>query len=143
MLQVTGTPIQGKQILIMGDYVDRGKNSIETLCLLLAFKIRYPNLMHLLRGNHECERITRLYGFYDEVKRRYGIPLWRKFTTMFEYLPAVALIDERIICMHGGLSPELVERGLGLINSRVKRPCGIPDTGMLCDILWSDPTDSG
>ena len=100
----------------LGDYVDRGKNSIETLCLLLAFKIRYPGLMHLLRGNHECGHIARLYGFYDEVKRRYGIPLWTKFVTMFDYLPAAALIDERIICMHGGLSPELVERGLDMVN---------------------------
>ena len=111
----------------MGDYVDRGKNSIETLCLLLAFKVRYPSMMHLLRGNHECQRITRIYGFYEEVRRRYGIPLWKSFISMFDYLPIVALIDERIICMHGGLSPDLVTRGLQIINQKIQRPCGIPD----------------
>jgi len=92
----------------MGDYVDRGKNSIETMVLLLAYKLRYPKQIYLLRGNHECQQITRIYGFYDECKRRYSVQLWKEFCQMFNYLPVAALIDERIICMHGGLSPEIV-----------------------------------
>ena len=93
----------------MGDFVDRGKNSIETMCLLLAYKIRYPNQLFLIRGNHECEKITRTYGFYEECRKRYSILLWKEFISMFDYLPLCALIDERIFCTHGGLSPHLTK----------------------------------
>ena len=57
----------------MGDYVDRGDNSIETIALLMSYKVRYPDKMFMLRGNHECESITRIYGFYHECRRRYTI----------------------------------------------------------------------
>ena len=96
------------KFLLVGDFVDRGKQSIETMCLLMAYKIKYPKMIFLLRGNHESISITRLYGFYDECKRRYSISLWRDFCTMFNYLPVSAVIDERILCMHGGLSPDLI-----------------------------------
>lgn len=93
--------------LFLGDYVDRGKQSLETVCLLLAYKIKYPENFFLLRGNHECASINRIYGFYDECKRRYNIKLWKTFTDCFNCLPIAAIIDEKILCMHGGLSPEL------------------------------------
>ena len=91
----------------MGDYVDRGKQSLETICLLLAYKIKYSENFFLLRGNHECASINRIYGFYDECRRRYSIKLWKIFTDCFNSLPVAALIDDKILCMHGGLSPEL------------------------------------
>ncbi|KAJ6841741.1 serine/threonine-protein phosphatase PP1 [Iris pallida] len=93
--------------LFLGDYVDRGKQSIETICLLLAYKIKYPENFFLLRGNHECASINRIYGFYDECKRRFNVRLWKVFTDCFNCLPVAALIDEKILCMHGGLSPLL------------------------------------
>jgi serine/threonine-protein phosphatase PP1 catalytic subunit len=122
--------------LFLGDYVDRGKQSLETICLLLAYKIRYPEQVFLLRGNHEDAKINRIYGFYDECKRRFNVRLWKIFTDCFNCLPVAALIDEKILCMHGGLSPDL-ER-LSQINE-LERPIEIPDNGLLCDLLWSDP----
>lgn len=122
--------------LFLGDYVDRGRQSLECICLLLAYKIKYPNNFFLLRGNHECASINRIYGFYDECKRRYSINLWKIFTECFDWLPIAALIDRRILCMHGGISPDL--KSLEQIK-RIPRPTDVPDKGLLCDLLWSDP----
>jgi len=122
--------------LFLGDYVDRGKQSLETVCLLLAYKVKYPENFFLLRGNHECASINRIYGFYDECKRRYSIKLWKTFTDCFNTLPVSAVVDEKILCMHGGLSPEL--KSFEQIR-RIMRPTDIPDSGLLCDLLWSDP----
>ncbi|KAK2996146.1 hypothetical protein RJ639_029474 [Escallonia herrerae] len=123
--------------LFLGDYVDRGKQSLETICLLLAYKIKYPENFFLLRGNHECASINRIYGFYDECKRRFNVKLWKAFTDCFNCLPVAALIDDKILCMHGGLSPDLSD--LDQIRN-LPRPTAIPDTGLLCDLLWSDPS---
>ncbi|XP_077232916.1 serine/threonine-protein phosphatase PP1-like [Tasmannia lanceolata] len=122
--------------LFLGDYVDRGKQSIETICLLLAYKIKFPDNFFLLRGNHECASINRIYGFYDECKRRFSVRLWRIFTDCFNCLPVAAIIDDKIFCMHGGLSPEL--DSLDLIRG-IERPVDVPDQGLLCDLLWADP----
>ena len=122
--------------LFLGDYIDRGKQSIETICLLLCYKVKFPENFFLLRGNHECAQINRIYGFYDECRRRYSIKLWKVFSDVFNCLPVAALIDEKIFCMHGGLSPEL--RNLDQIKN-IMRPTDVPDTGLLCDLLWSDP----
>lgn len=122
--------------LFLGDYVDRGRQSIETICLLLAYKVKYPKNFFVLRGNHETATVNRGYGFYDECKRRYNIRLWKTFNDCFNCLPVAGLIDKRILCMHGGLSPCL--QHLEQIN-RLTRPTDVPDTGLLCDLLWSDP----
>ena len=122
--------------LFLGDYVDRGKQSLETVCLLLCYKIKYPTKVTLLRGYHESSVTNRIYGFYDECKRRYNVRIWRSFTDLFNFLPVAAIIDEKILCMHGGLSPEL--KNLQNIEN-ISRPTDIPDSGLLCDLLWSDP----
>ncbi|EEB07451.1 serine/threonine protein phosphatase Sds21 [Schizosaccharomyces japonicus yFS275] len=124
--------------LFLGDYVDRGKQSLETICLLFAYKIKFPENFFLLRGNHESAAINRIYGFYDECKRRYSIKLWKQFTDCFNCLPIVAVIDEKIICMHGGLSPDL--RSFDQIQ-QIIRPTDVPDSGLMCDLLWSDPEE--
>lgn len=135
LFEYGGFPPQANY-LFLGDYVDRGKQSLETICLLLAYKIKYPENFFLLRGNHECASINRIYGFYDECKRRFNVRLWKTFTDCFNWLPVAALVDDKILCMHGGLSPDL--KHLDEIRS-LPRPVAIPDTGLLCDLLWADP----
>ena len=125
--------------LFLGDYVDRGKQSLECLLLLLCLKIKYPDKIFLLRGNHECEALNKMYGFFDECKRRLSIKCFKKIITLFNIMPISALINENILCMHGGLSKDL--QNIEQIN-KILRPTDIPNEGLLCDILWSDPNES-
>ena len=139
ILEFGGYPPDANYYLFLGDYVDRGKQSLETICLLLAYKIKYPENFFMTRGNHECSSINRIYGFYDECKKRFSIKLWKTFTDCFNCLPVAAILDDKIICMHGGLGPDLdkIDRIKNII-----RPTDVPERGLLCDLLWSDPDDS-
>eukprot|EP00756_Hemistasia_phaeocysticola_P052812 Hpha_TRINITY_DN28108_c0_g1::TRINITY_DN28108_c0_g1_i1::g.103246::m.103246/K06269/PPP1C; serine/threonine-protein phosphatase PP1 catalytic subunit len=131
--------------LFLGNYVDRGSHSIETLALLLAFKIKFPEKVFLLRGNHECKAMTRIYGFQKDCKRRFNIQTWRNINEdVFDCLPFAAVIDDKIFCAHGGLSPALTDpstpggHDLNQI-AEVQRPMDAPESGLVCDLLWADP----
>ncbi|PPS07769.1 hypothetical protein GOBAR_AA12873 [Gossypium barbadense] len=153
--------------LFMGDYVDRGYYSVETVTLLVAIKARYPQRITILRGNHESRQITQVYGFYDECLRKYGTAnVWKTFTDLFDYFPLTALpvkspvticgdihgqfhdlaelfriggkVESEIFCLHGGLSPAIET----LDNIRnFDRVQEVPHEGPMCDLLWSDPDD--
>ena len=123
----------------MGYYVDRGYNGVEVLELLLALKVKYPEHITLLRGNHESRQICFAYGFYEEITRKYGnANAWEYFTDLFDYLPLAALVEGQIFCVHGGLSPYIstVDQ-IRLINRKME----IPREGVFCDLMWSDPDD--
>ena len=124
------------KFLFLGDYVDRGKNSLECILLLLCLKIKFPERIFLLRGNHESADVNRTFGFYDECKRKVSLKIYKKFCNLFNILPITALISEKILCMHGGLSKDLTN--INQLKS-IKRPTEIPDKGLLCDLIWSDP----
>jgi len=184
LFETGGFPPDGNYIFL-GDYVDRAKQSIETISLLLCYKIKYPEQFFLLRGNHECASLNRIYGFYDECKRRYSVKvrgckerrqraalccsvqranppysslrsspcsssrssslhpspppplqLWRIFADSFNCMPVAGVVEDKIICMHGGISPDLERLGQIL---EIPRPTDVPDEGLLCDLLWADP----
>jgi serine/threonine-protein phosphatase PP1 catalytic subunit len=123
--------------LFLGDYVDRGKNQIETLTYLLALKVKYPARVWLLRGNHETPEIAELYGFADECAKRYpGSGMFVKFVEVFKWLPMAAIIGDRIFCVHGGLSPDLTD--LNMLRGS-ERPLDVSSDSMLSDLLWADP----
>ncbi|KAL9228111.1 hypothetical protein vseg_003725 [Gypsophila vaccaria] len=130
--------------LFLGDYVDRGQHSLETITLLLALKIEYPENVHLIRGNHEAADINALFGFRLECIERMGendgIWAWTRFNQLFNYLPLAALIEKKIICMHGGIG-----RSIHAVEQieKLERPITM-DAGsiVLMDLLWSDPTEN-
>lgn len=137
MFEMCGFP-PSSNFLFLGDYVDRGKQSLETILLLFCYKLKFPENFFMLRGNHECANVTRVYGFYDECKRRCNIKIWKTFVDTFNCLPIAAIVAGKIFCVHGGLSPSLTHMD---DIRQIARPTDVPDYGLLNDLLWSDPAD--
>ncbi|OXB52690.1 UNVERIFIED_CONTAM: hypothetical protein H355_003782 [Colinus virginianus] len=138
-LFAVGGGLGEQHYVFLGDYVDRGYNSVETFQYLMLLKLKYPGFITLLRGNHESRQITTVYGFYDECMRKYGnANAWKFCTEVFDYLSLAAVIEEEVFCVHGGLSPELKLLDQLRLVYRVQE---IPHEGTFGDIVWSDPDE--
>ncbi|GAW82424.1 protein phosphatase containing kelch-like domains [Plasmodium gonderi] len=143
--------IDSNDYLFLGDYVDRGSNSLEVICLLFALKCKYPKQIHLIRGNHEDMAINSLYGFQEECKRRLKEDIndksscWLQINQVFEWLPIGAIVEEKILCVHGGIG-----KTIHTISdiSQLRRPLVVSQVPQnineqkVTDLLWSDPTDN-
>ena len=122
--------------LFLGDYVDRGFSSIETFVYLAFLKVRYPDKIYLLRGNHEGRQVNQMYGLFTDCMMLYGHSgLWFRINDVFDLLPVAAVIDKRVFCVHGGLSPHiaLIEQICVLQRKRDL------EGGPISDLTWSDP----
>lgn len=149
--EAEGGDIDSMDYLFLGDFVDRGSFSLEVVVLLFALKVKHPRQIHLIRGNHEDATINSIYGFRVECQRRLqedpdeASSCWGRFNATFEWLPCGALIENRIICIHGGLGGTI-----GTIEDieSIKRPLKVAqipqnaDEQKVTDLLWSDPSDS-
>lgn len=136
-----GGRVPDTNYLFLGDYVDRGLYSVETIMLLITLKLRYPDRIHLLRGNHESRQITQSYGFYTECLNKYNgsSRVWQVITDVFDYLVLSCIIDDEIFCVHGGLSPNVQTIDQIRIIDRFRE---IPHDGAMADLVWSDPEET-
>ena len=131
--------VEKTRYVFLGDFVDRGFYSLESFLLLICYKLKYPDRITLIRGNHETRQITKVYGFYDEIMRKYGNSnVWRYCCEVFDYLSLGAIINNNIFCVHGGLSPDV--NTIEEIRA-IDRKQEVPHEGAMCDLLWSDPDD--
>lgn len=142
---LAGAPADGPsqsadtRFVFLGDFVDRGYFSLETFTLLMCLKAKYPDRIVLVRGNHESRQITQVYGFYEECQTKYGnASVWKACCQVFDFLVLAAIVDGTVLCVHGGLSPEI--RTIDQIRV-VARAQEIPHEGAFCDLVWSDPED--
>jgi serine/threonine-protein phosphatase PP1 catalytic subunit len=130
-----GYPPHSK-VLFLGDYVDRGSSSLEVITLLFILKIKYPQHIYMTRGNHECHTVNMMYGFYEECNKKTNLLVWKGCNKIFSLLPIAALVENKIFCVHGGLSPKLDD--IRSIN-QIKKGTKVPNAGLLCDLMWADP----
>uniref|UniRef100_A0A8C2C4R3 Serine/threonine-protein phosphatase n=1 Tax=Cyprinus carpio TaxID=7962 RepID=A0A8C2C4R3_CYPCA len=137
IFELNGLPSITNPYLFNGDFVDRGSFSVEVILTLFGFKLLYPEHFHLLRGNHETDNMNQMYGFEGEVKAKYTAQMFQLFSEVFQWLPLAQCINSKVLVMHGGL---FSEDGVTLDDIRkIDRNRQPPDSGPMCDLLWSDP----
>ena len=129
-------PVAGTKFLFLGDYVDRGRNSIEVICLLFSLKVLYPDRFFLLRGNHESRFETKKAGFLAECSSKMNKRIWDPFCDAFDTMPLCAIVNNSCFCVHGGISQYAMT--IDEIN-KIDRFCEIPESGPMMDLTWSDP----
>jgi protein phosphatase len=146
-----GGDLDSMDYLFLGDFVDRGSFSLETVVLLFALKVAHPHQIHMIRGNHEDPTINAIYGFRDECRRRLKEDpdepdsCWNKFNKAFEWLPIGAIVEDRILCIHGGIGGAVGTISQVEALPRPLQVAQIPqnlEEQCVTDLLWSDPSDT-
>ncbi|XP_076463656.1 serine/threonine-protein phosphatase 5-like [Babylonia areolata] len=137
IFEINGLPSETNPYLFNGDFVDRGSFSVECIFVLFSLKLLYPNHFFMARGNHESENMNQMYGFEGEVRSKFSAQMVGLFTEVFNWLPLAHCINQKVLVMHGGLSNDHTV-SLDAIT-KVDRNRQPPESGIMCDLLWSDP----
>ena len=138
IFEVGGNP-ESSKYLFLGDYVDRGMFSLEVVLVLYSLKINYPNSIIMLRGNHESRQMTSMFSFRKECIHKQDLEVYEAIMWSFDCMPLACVLNNSFLAVHGGISPELKTlRDLNAINRMIEPP----RSGLLCDLLWSDPVDT-
>ncbi|OQR71252.1 serine/threonine-protein phosphatase 5-like [Tropilaelaps mercedesae] len=137
IFKLNGPPSETNPYLFNGDFVDRGSFSVECILTLFGYKLLYPNHFYMSRGNHESHTMNQMYGFEGEVRSKYTDQMAQLFTEVFCCIPLAHVINGKVFVTHGGL---FSNDGITLRDiretDRFREP---PETGVMCDLLWSDP----
>lgn len=133
-------PYENRAYLFLGDYVDRGSNSLEVIILLFALKVKFPDHIFLIRGNHESKFVSSQYGFKDECITYFDHSIYKQFCHAFSYIPIAATINQSIFCVHGGISPFVQD--IEQIKQIQKPIRDVRTTKIVSELLWSDPSSS-
>eukprot|EP00944_MAST-04C_sp_MAST-4C-sp1_P003368 g3368.t1 len=137
IFEINGAPSPTNPYLFNGDFVDRGSFSFEVVITFFAYKLLYPTAFYMARGNHETIAMNKVYGFTGEVKHKYDDKIMKLFEEVFQWLPLAHVINDKIFVTHGGL---FKEDNVTLDDIRnVVRNREPPESGIMSDILWSDP----
>eukprot|EP01095_Lingulamoeba_sp_RSL-Kostka_P011893 TRINITY_DN462_c0_g1_i2.p1 TRINITY_DN462_c0_g1~~TRINITY_DN462_c0_g1_i2.p1 ORF type:complete len:357 (-),score=106.15 TRINITY_DN462_c0_g1_i2:161-1231(-) len=137
IFEINGIPSDTNITIFNGDLVDRGSWSLEVIIIVLCLKLAFPDHVFIARGNHEGKSMNKVYGFEGEVKHKYNEKCMEIFSEIFCALPLCHIIDNKIFVTHGGL---FSEDGVTLDQiNELNRFREIPESGIMCDLLWSDP----
>ena len=128
----------GFTFVFLGDYADRGPQQVATFNLAMALAIQYPERTLMLRGNHEADRVARMYGFFDVVKSQYNVDLYNAYCEVFKALPLAGISRSRVFSCHGGV-PEGVD-SLAQIQSVNRRTVELDDP-IAFQLAWNDPAE--
>lgn len=145
MFKLLGHPPDAR-FLFLGNYVDRGNRSIETLAYIYALKLKFPKHVYILRGNHECQYVAEDYGFYKECTSRFTAKLWPIVIRTFNYLPVIAIIEEKVFCCHSGMSPNIQLKDISSLHKfrfylekGISRPVETTANVLVTHYTWSLP----
>lgn len=139
MLSLEPRDFKNEKFVFLGDYVDRGIFGFEVVMYLLAQKVNYPKNVFQIRGNHESREMTSHFNFRQEALLKYDQEVYDSIMDCFDNLPLSACINNKFLCLHGGLSPQQNE--IQDIERSIDRFQEIPKQGLGCDLIWADPID--
>jgi protein phosphatase len=141
ILSYFGVPSDSSSLkyLFLGDIVDRGEFSTETITLVYLLKAVFPMNVYIVRGNHEFESLSVANGFYRELVGTYisSSDVFKAFVSSFSYMPLAAIVDGLTVCVHGGIGPEIKDASS---IATIERPIGMFTSGGVRALMWSDPS---